>query len=116
MDVNRYVGVPWKVGGRSLEGADCWGLVMTIYDQEYNVKLNDFLDDEESPVVAIEIGGPKDGCLIRGVNCTNGADHWGFYWKGRVIQASNPHSSAPKLKQFVCRWPVVEFYEVHVCV
>ena len=29
-----YVGLPWLDGGRSADGADCWGLVRLVYERE----------------------------------------------------------------------------------
>jgi murein DD-endopeptidase / murein LD-carboxypeptidase len=29
--VRKYLGVPFRHGGRDMDGADCWGLVMMIY-------------------------------------------------------------------------------------
>lgn len=29
--VRKYLGVPFRHGGRGMDGADCWGLVMMIY-------------------------------------------------------------------------------------
>lgn len=31
VDVGKFIGVPFVKGGRSLEGADCWGLVYLYY-------------------------------------------------------------------------------------
>lgn len=29
--MNKYVGVPYKHGGRAMDGADCWGLALMVY-------------------------------------------------------------------------------------
>ena len=41
---NRYIDVPFKEGGRSLEGCDCGGLVWLIMKQEAGVCITDFQD------------------------------------------------------------------------
>lgn len=112
LDINKYIGIPWVAGGRSESAADCWGLVMLVYRNELGLELGDFMSDSGDEVVAQEIDEPVNGCLVRAVNCTNGADHWGVYYKGMVLNAQMPHSAAPRLKQFVSRFPVIEFYEV----
>ena len=35
--VNEYIGIPFVKGGRSLKGADCWGLVIIIMEEQFNV-------------------------------------------------------------------------------
>ena len=34
-----YMGIPFKNMGRDRKGADCWGLIVIVYKQEYNVQL-----------------------------------------------------------------------------
>lgn len=36
---NKYVKIPFVDKGRALEGADCWGLVRIIYQQELGIEL-----------------------------------------------------------------------------
>lgn len=35
----RYAGIPYVDGGRSDDGADCWGLVRLVYDDEASIAL-----------------------------------------------------------------------------
>lgn len=37
--VKKYVGIPFKSGGRTPEGCDCYGLVRMILENEYSMKL-----------------------------------------------------------------------------
>lgn len=37
--VKNYVGIPFKSGGRTYEGCDCYGLVRLIFLNEYSMKL-----------------------------------------------------------------------------
>lgn len=113
MDVNRYIGIPWVAGGRSLDALDCWGLVMQIYADVFNFRLSDFLDQDER-ILFLEVDEPDDYCLVRAVSTTKKADHWGVYYKGKVINASQPTSTAPTFRQFVSRFPVIELYEVAI--
>lgn len=48
MDVNQYIGIPFKHHGRSLEGADCYGLVRLVIEQEFSKTLPDFWKYEDA--------------------------------------------------------------------
>lgn len=37
--VARYVGLPYRMYGRDLDGVDCWGLVNLIWDREFGQPL-----------------------------------------------------------------------------
>ena len=39
MDFNKYIGVPWLVGGRTFEGFDCWGLVHLFFKNELHINI-----------------------------------------------------------------------------
>ena len=110
MNINDYIGIPWVAGGRTRDAIDCWGLCAMVYRDQLGIDLivSEFSDELE----AHEIEGPEDMCLVRGVNMTNQADHWGIYYKGAVLNADRPHSCAPTFKRFVQRWPCVEFYRI----
>ena len=38
-DSNRYISIPYVDGGRTEAGADCWGLVRLIYQNEFDIEL-----------------------------------------------------------------------------
>lgn len=40
-----YVGIPYKLSGRTKTSCDCYGLVRIIYDEVMNIKLPSFSDD-----------------------------------------------------------------------
>ena len=42
---DKYLNIPYKPKGRSMQGLDCWGLVQAIYSKELFVVLPGFLED-----------------------------------------------------------------------
>jgi len=56
MDINRYIGIPYKDRGRDVSGADCWGLVRMIYQDELQITLPSYDGDYLSSEEAEEIG------------------------------------------------------------
>ena len=41
MNLNRYVGLPWRERGRTPAGLDCWGLLRLVYASELGIQLPD---------------------------------------------------------------------------
>lgn len=58
IDWNKYIGIPYEHLGRGWGGVDCYGLVILVYHEEYNIKLVPFEYDmawqehpeEEDPI------------------------------------------------------------------
>lgn len=44
IDINKYIGIPYKSKGYWFDGADCYGLVYLFLTLEYGVKLPKFKD------------------------------------------------------------------------
>lgn len=40
-DLGRYIGIPWKLGGRDLSGCDCYGLVLLVQRDLFGVFIPD---------------------------------------------------------------------------
>ena len=38
----KYIGIPFEYRGRSVQGADCWGIVRMIYKEVFSIKLPDY--------------------------------------------------------------------------
>lgn len=56
MDWVRYIGIPWEAGGRSFDGADCWGLVWLFYKHELHIDLDSYDDAYGAECDAAEVG------------------------------------------------------------
>lgn len=58
-----YVGLPWLDGGRSADGADCWGLVRLVYERELGIALPTYgeISARELIAVARAVSAGKDG-------------------------------------------------------
>ena len=41
-DLNRFVGIPYKQGGFSFAGADCWGLCLMVMRKVFDVNISLF--------------------------------------------------------------------------
>lgn len=37
--VEKYIGVPWREGGRSPDGCDCWGLYVLVLEREFGIRV-----------------------------------------------------------------------------
>ena len=99
--LNKYIGKPYKYGGRDLEGLDCYGLVALIYKDRYQLRLQDWLVDEIDikgrseqigEVVCsgqfTEMAEPEDGDFAVCYR-TKLAHHIGLYFGGGIIHCTD---------------------------
>lgn len=99
----KYIGLPYKEGGRGPDTFDCWGLVRWIYEQEFQILLPDYPGISSASVSGgrhtaarlslesewsrVEI--PFDGCGV-GMSQSRFVHHVGLYvtaGRGKVIHA-----------------------------
>lgn len=46
-----YVGLPFKLGGRSRDGLDCWGLVRLVLIEQTGIIYPSYTDDDHEMIV-----------------------------------------------------------------
>lgn len=46
MDYSKYIGIPFKYGGRTYKELDCYGLVMLLFKELHNINLPDMNSPE----------------------------------------------------------------------
>lgn len=48
MNLNEYIGIPWKIKGTDASGCDCWGLFRLIYAERFQIVLPAFHDEYDT--------------------------------------------------------------------
>lgn len=101
MDVNQYIGVPYKSLGRSPDGWDCYGLVRHLFAEHLGVTLPDWKADPDDLKAVIrtfrdarkdtianhmakQIMEPEDWAIVL-VDKGKAAHHIGVFLAGGVL-------------------------------
>ena len=57
IDVSKYIGIPFRDGGRGWDGLDCWGLVLLAWKEEMGVSMPDMGDEYSSAFARGDVSG-----------------------------------------------------------
>ncbi len=57
MELSKYIGIPFKDGGRGFSGLDCWGLVLLAWKEERGVVMPDMGDEYSSAFERGDVSG-----------------------------------------------------------
>ncbi len=129
MDVNDFVGIPWKLGGSNECGADCWGLVLMVLPCVYDIRMNSFegscatgeelsniIEGETNSAAWEEVHPARPGDVVVFYDKQNGKPgHMGvFVGDGRVIHSlhamNNGSSSIHEIRIIRRLFKRVEYY------
>ena len=78
MDINKYIGLPFRHHGRDFDGVDCYGLVRLVLSEEFDVHLPDYwayedandmnkidsMFDEYLPIHTQRVEAPEVGNIV----------------------------------------------------
>ena len=105
--MNQFIGIPYDKGGRSYEGADCWGLVWLFYRDQLGIDLPEFAEasqlesskalarfvDANIPTInAKPVLQPERGDLVV-MKFRGSPVHIGFWYDHRVFHTLKGHDS-----------------------
>lgn len=93
IEAARWMGVPYRYGGKTMRGVDCSGLTTQIYKKVYRKKLKNNADDQRTQDCRkVTKGKLEEGDLVFFHNgrSKRKATHVGIYLKdGKFIHASS---------------------------
>ncbi len=103
--LERFIGIPWKVGGRDFDGVDCGGLCMLAACHLYGITIPDLwsYDDTDNlqvteqvlqdlPRLAVRVAGPVNGVVVA-LQLSTGYVHYGLCVDGRMLHISEDTKS-----------------------
>lgn len=109
MNTDNYVGIPFVSNGRNRDGADCYGLIKLIYQQELGIELPDWSLPDSDPFTITrmihsgvasaveqrfveEVEDPQDYDIA--VFHSGLALHMGIWWRGAILHAGQKTGGA----------------------
>jgi len=92
----KYIGLPYRVGGRDFDGVDCWGLLYLVYRDEFNIHLP-LMPGEDLMAKARdmargeyegwrEVSAPQEGCAVA-MSQKELLHHVGIWVQGKIIHS-----------------------------
>lgn len=130
MNLNDYVGLPYREGGRGPDAFDCYGLIAAVYKAARGVSLPDWYQAAPGhPAASRAISAALEGEVHGGrtfkveqpedldiaiVGSTLRPHHVGLWVSGGILHASKPFGSTwATFPQFSLLYPHTEFYRWH---
>jgi cell wall-associated NlpC family hydrolase len=127
MNLDHYIGLPYREGARGPDAFDCYGLVAEVYRSILGVNLPDWYQAASGPLAASRaisaaVAGEVDGgrsCRISEpvdldiavVGSNRRPHHVGVVFSGGVLHASRTFGSTwHPMPRFVMLYPHTEFY------
>ena len=112
--IDDYVGIPFEIGGRSLRGLDCYGLVWKVYRDILGVSLPDWVTEEDIDWDGargswVSLDRPIDFCLLRSARTGGIPDHFGLYISRGVLTAGRGGSMFITLDNYLSKHPRTTF-------
>lgn len=92
--MTEYIGIPYKVGGRSREGIDCYGLVRLILNEQFGKDLPllssirgsgpESIEEGRPLIPARKVDSPQNGDIVA-IKLKGKLGHLGVFWNGYVV-------------------------------
>lgn len=105
--IEEYLKIPYKAGGRSKSGCDCWGFICLIIKEEKGIELPSYDGVDETKTDGLEtsyqkLSGPQDWAIVL-MNQRKNHAHVGLYLKGFILHMTHSGACfvpASRLKQY----------------
>lgn len=127
MNLDQYIGLPYREGARGPDAFDCYGLVAAVYKAVRGIELPDWYQPQPGAQAASRaIAAAVQGAVAGGrsekveqpedwdiavVGSTARPHHVGIYIQGGILHSSRSLGSAwHQLRSFQIVYPHVEFY------
>lgn len=127
MNLDQYIGLPYREGARGPDAYDCYGLVAEVYRAGRGILLPDWYQDAPGPqaasrAIAAAVAGEVDGGRslqvdepvdwdIAVVGSNRRPHHVGIVFAGGVLHAARAFGSTwHRLPRFMSIYPRTEFY------
>lgn len=127
MNLNDYIGLPYREGARGPDAFDCYGLVAAVYKAVQGIDLPDWYQSAPGPqsasrAISAALAGEVAGGRTTRVDVPQDMDiaivgsslrphHVGVWVAGGVLHASRTFGSAwHPLPRFRMLYPMTEFY------
>jgi hypothetical protein len=120
--VNRWIGAPFALDGRTTDGIDCYGLVVRFYADLFDIILPDWRGAGAGAGWIVEtmqvervrrfvsIAAPAEPCLaLAHRRHIDRPHHIGIHWRRRIIHAAEEGVRADPLHAFALRYGMPEY-------